>query len=483
MSSRIVYRSSTPRALICLLALSCGSDPVSPPTGSLEVRVSLSGADLPELYTVVVSGRSRPNNPVTTAATVPGLPAGEHSVRLDIPVNCQVAGGNPRNATIVGGQTTVVSFTGTCARTTRSLTLITSTTGSDVDPNGYVVDIQSTTIGNTLYERRVQLATTGQTTISNVPSSAVRVTLIGLALNCNLAGVNPRILEHGSTEPSVLSYQVSCVPATAELAYVVELGSPDQSHTDIRIVTINGVQRPLTSDQFADSDPAWAPDGERLAFSTNRDGNREIYVIDADGSNAVRLTNHLNEDFGPSWSPDGQRIAFVSNRSGNDDIFVMNADGTGVVRLTTDDARDLHPAWSPDGRTIAFTRDREVPEIYTMEASGAAQTRLTRELGRHPAWSPDGARLAFGSPYCRGYGCPAIITLKEGTAPATLLSLHTADRPAWSPDGRRIAVDRYFCDFYGYECTQDDVFIMTVDGTDQVRLVTGHSAVWRPRHD
>src|SRR5687768_12703256 len=87
----------------------------------------------------------------------------------------------------------------------------------------------------------------------------------------------------------------------------------------------------------------------KIAFVSTRDGNGEIYVMDADGSEQTRLTSNAAFDFFPAWSPDGSKIAFTSDRDGNYDVYVMNADGSEQTRLTSNAARDIEPAWSPDG--------------------------------------------------------------------------------------------------------------------------------------
>src|ERR671914_58187 len=128
------------------------------------------------------------------------------------------------------------------------------------------------------------------------------------------------------------------------------------------------------------------PNGQ-IAFVSLRDGNDEIYVMDAEGGDQTNLSNNDADDFNPSWSPDGEMIAFSSDReNGIDEIYVMNADdGSDVTRLTDNIANDLAPSWSPDGEMIAFSSDRDKNaesgpnfDIYVMNAAdGSGQTRLT----------------------------------------------------------------------------------------------------------
>src|SRR6185503_8037374 len=93
-------------------------------------------------------------------------------------------------------------------------------------------------------------------------------------------------------------------------------------------------------------------------FTSYRNGNAEIYLMNADGSNPIRLTNNAGVDDDPAWSPDGSRIAFWSSRNGNSEIYVMNVDGTNQTRLTTNASTDIQPAFSPDGGKIVFTSNR-----------------------------------------------------------------------------------------------------------------------------
>ena len=130
-------------------------------------------------------------------------------------------------------------------------------------------------------------------------------------------------------------------------------------------------QTNITHNSAWDGLPAWSPDGKKIAFSSNRDGSSEIYVMNADGTGVRRLTydfaeNDLAGNYGPDWSPDGTKIAFTSfyrvdlnaSSRNNADIYVINADGSNEVRLTNGPSDDFDPDWSPDGTRIAFTSNR-----------------------------------------------------------------------------------------------------------------------------
>ena len=145
----------------------------------------------------------------------------------------------------------------------------------------------------------------------------------------------------------------------------------------------------------------------QIAFVSNRDGNNEIYRMNADGSGVTRLTNSPADDQCPAWSPDGLYIVFTSSElAGSSDIYVMNADGSYPRRLTTNPSVDTFPAWSPDGQHIVYMSDMEEPgdidnpgnfDIYVMKADGSEIRRLTSEPGEdtNPTWSPDGTWIAF----------------------------------------------------------------------------------------
>lgn len=189
---------------------------------------------------------------------------------------------------------------------------------------------------------------------------------------------------------------------------------PGQFNVEIFVMNADGTgQANVTSNPAWDGYPSWSPNGERIVFQTGRDDGglvvmgilpeglgQEIYVIDADGSNPTRLSNSPGHDRYPVWSPDGSKIAFQSDRDGNAEIYAMNPDGTGQVRLTNNPAHDVMPSWSPDSRWIAFHSFRDGnAEIYKVRVTGESLTRLTNapEFDWGPAWSPDGQQIVFQS--------------------------------------------------------------------------------------
>ena len=235
----------------------------------------------------------------------------------------------------------------------------------------------------------------------------------------------------------------------------------------------SGVTR-LTEHPEIDWGPDWSPDGQLIAFSSYRDGESDIYVINADGSGVTQLTNHPEYDGDPAWSPDGQLIAFSSYRDGDIDIYVMNADGSGVTQLTNHPEYDGDPAWSPDGRRITFMSERdanadtvETGDIYVMNADGSGVTQLTNhpEYDGSPAWSPGGRQIAFSS---NRDGDSDIYIMNADGSGVTQLTNHPEydGSPAWSPGGRQIA-------FSSNRDGDSNIYVMNADGSGVTQL-TNH---------
>lgn len=202
----------------------------------------------------------------------------------------------------------------------------------------------------------------------------------------------------------------------------------------------------LTNDG-SDNDAAWHPDGSKLAFTRvlrARGGSvgPTLYVIDAEGTAAARvaLPTTVTAVTDPAWSPDGAALAFVCEiDSGDRDICVVNADGTGFNRLTSGSGRDVDPAWKPDGSAIAFatTRFSGVHEIAVMNPDGSGVTRVTAGTGAiEPTWSPDGTRIAFSAFACDIHSGCATLGLFVMNADGTGLNQLTSgpdNAPSWRP--------------------------------------------------
>jgi len=149
-----------------------------------------------------------------------------------------------------------------------------------------------------------------------------------------------------------------------------------------------------------DDYPVISPDGRTVLFHSDRMGNNDIYLMNLDGSNLIRLTDDPANDRTPSWSPDGQHIAFVSTRDSNYDVFVMDKGGRGQKNLTKNPlAKDIHPYWSKDGRQILFnsSRKNDTYDLYMMNADGHNQRQIRHESGEatHAQFSPDGNKIVF----------------------------------------------------------------------------------------
>ena len=263
---------------------------------------------------------------------------------------------------------------------------------------------------------------------------------------------------------------------TAKIAFA----SQRDGNNEIYVMNADGTnQVRLTNNPANDESPTWSPDRSRIAFASQRDGNNEIYVMNADGTNQVRLTNNNAAENSLVWSPNGSKIAFRSERDGNFEIYVMNVDGTNQTRLTNNNANDGVQAWSPDSSKIAFTSERDGNfEIYVMNADGTNQVRLTNNnaADNFPAWSPNGSKIAFASE--RDGNFEIYVMNADGNNQTRLTNNSFRDNvPAWSPDSNKIA-------FASERDGNFEIYVMNADGNNQTRL-TNNGAIdglpsWSP---
>jgi Tol biopolymer transport system component/putative hemolysin len=302
------------------------------------------------------------------------------------------------------------------------------------------------------------------------PISACEVTpeqqLYTVTLNCGVATAE------GETSAEV---------GTAELVFDSTRGG---DYRDLYVMNRDGYDLSRLTRGEADSIAGpWSPDGTRIVYTSFGLTTSDIWVMNADGTDPVNLTNTPDVDEGfPAWSPDGTHIAFTSRRDGNNEIYVMNADGTNAARWTDNPADDFAPAWSPDGTKIAFVSDRDreagVYDLYLMDVVSTAVTRLTDDeaIDYSPAWSPDGTRIAFRSHHD---GAADIYVINIDGTGLTNLTDNPADdwAPAWSPDGTLIA----------FQSNRDgnwEIYVMAADGSGATNLTNDPAddqmTFWRP---
>ena len=242
-------------------------------------------------------------------------------------------------------------------------------------------------------------------------------------------------------------------------------------------------QRRLTNWRLWDGFPDWSPDGEQIAYySYLSDKNWVIKVMDADGGNPRQLTDSGVCDGAPHWSPDSTRITYDSGDCTGDhrEIYVVDVDGGTPRNLSNHEADDMLAAWSPDSAHLVFSSNRDGNyELYVMDADGGNVRRLTENTADDyaPAWSPDGTQIAFYSE--RDGNAEVYVMDADGSNPRNLTNNPTEDWfPRWSPDGSQIT-------FSSKRDGNLDIYVMNADGSDVRRLTDSpredFNSVWQPR--
>ena len=338
---------------------------------------------------------------------------------------------------LTAGLLTLAACSDSTAPIRGAIRVTATTTGADLPLAGYSVSVDS--------GAGQAVPTNGAVAISGLNAGRHSVTLYGIAANCVLSGVNTRAVEVLAGDTVRVAFDVACT-------------------------AVGGASR-------------------QIAFVSDRDGNFEIYLMNADGSSQTRLTNNPATDFQPAWSPDGKKIAFTSMA----EVYVMNADGSSPTRLTyssPDWDSASQAAWSPDGSKIALTRASSDyycdPDglcsggystlvISVINADGTGIHDLASGSGA--AWSPDGTRIAF-----RGDGGINVLNA-DGSGGRHVIAAIGGQHLAWSPDAAKIAFDgaTYTSPL---SAPQWDIYILNADGSGTVRLTQGsgnnYFPAWRP---
>lgn len=275
------------------------------------------------------------------------------------------------------------------------------------------------------------------------------------------------------------------------LVFFCYLEPQSRYHGDIVVMRPGERARVLTHGEGWNYAPRWSPDGRRIVFGSTRTGTEQLYTMNADGTDVVQLT-HVKSFIGlAAWSPDGKHLAFGSSAAGltgplgvihaPSDIYVANADGTDARRLTFSGGLNAEPAWSPDGRSILFVSDRDGPyQVWVMDANGGDQHPLT-SLGQNgaPAWSPDGSHIVFHSErdFPGGYRSAIYVMDADGSDQHRLVA-GEGGWPSWSPDGHWIV-------YAGGPRGQWELYVVHPDGSELTRITSNDSheisPAWAPR--
>lgn len=218
------------------------------------------------------------------------------------------------------------------------------------------------------------------------------------------------------------------------------------------------------------------PFDARIAFISTRSGNKELWLMDVDGRNPLRLTDHRSIVLNPDFSPTGKELLFTSYRAGNPDLYRKEILTGREARLSSQTGLNIAGRYAPDGGSLALTLSRDGdPELYQLGINGAIRKRLTTSFGVDvdPSWSPDGRQLAFVS---SRLGSPQIFVLDVTSGANRRLSASGKydATPAWSPKGDRIVFARQ-------EGGRFDLYGIRPDGTDERRLTFGPGSAEHPR--
>ena len=263
-------------------------------------------------------------------------------------------------------------------------------------------------------------------------------------------------------------------PFLTKIAYVSD--RDELGVKEIYVMDFDG-QNPvrLTYNRSLSLSPDWSPDSTHLVYQLYQSDTARLATLARDGSEKKVVATPTELNSSPSWSPDGKTIAFCGSVKGNTEIFTVNTDGSGLKRLTENAAIDSTPRWSPNGREIAFTSNRQgLPQIYLMDLEGANVRRVTfaGTWNDEAAFSPDGQRLAFA---CRNEGDMQICVMNILTGQTVQISTGPGshENPTWSPEGSRLA----------WEVTRGSstqIVVGNADGSGAARAITSQGNNFSP---
>ena len=242
---------------------------------------------------------------------------------------------------------------------------------------------------------------------------------------------------------------------------------------------------------------AKAPTTAKILFTSNRDGNSEIYIMNPDGSDQENLTEHRDADYNPVWSPTGEQILFVSDRHGTKDLYRMNADGTNVRKVFPKLVGRQHPTWSPDGKRLAYHRFDKLA-IYVAASDGKDEEKLVS--GLWPVWSPNGSEIAFVADEKFVFLAEGVLQVEN--AKIQIINLQTQAEetllpgkrlmfdPAWAPNNsNKIAfswINLNAINLLKDPAETETVYVVNRDGSELKQIIAADDApasnpIWSPQ--
>ena len=329
-----------------------------------------------------------------------------------------------------------------------TIKISTITTGSDKDSDGYTISIngatgQSIGIDDELYA-------------SNIQQGNRDVELSDIADNCNVMNSNPRSIEVTAGDTVSTRFEMQCQAKAKNKIVATKFQS--RGNYDIFLMNPDGSNlQQITDHPNAELKPAISNDGQKIAFSSDRNGDHDLYVMDSDGSNVQRLTQLSNlYVIHATWSPDDSKIAFNAvGPTGYQNIYSINVDGTNRKLLTDNEANDALPSWSPSSSKILFTsNDRydasktdyaENADLFTVNENGGGIQFVTENdaVNRSARWSPDGSQFVFVSNDNSDNEIEIYVMNASGGNRQRLTknSYYSDDHPSWSPDGSKVVFE------------------------------------------
>jgi Tol biopolymer transport system component len=274
---------------------------------------------------------------------------------------------------------------------------------------------------------------------------------------------------------------VAATPLPGDIAFASKAPAPGhtgQGRSRINVMNTDGVGvtlNPNPAGAYDDVDPAWSPDGRRIAFASNRGGNFDIYVMNANGTGVARVTSEPRADRYPAWAPNGTLLAYrgYAGATGGSQIFVAHPDGSGASALPKTFGGD-QPSWAPDSRRIAFTNTTTSPGpvVEVTDTVTHVTSAITGGAGasdRYPAWAPDGSSIAFRRLDTTGQGREVWAVAPSGGAPTNLSTVlgAPARSASWSPDARHFV----FVSYRDADHNQE-IWLGSRDGSTPARQLT-----------